>query len=236
MKKAIVVLLAVCLCVGLCSCGDISAAATCEVLIRQIGDVTIDSEMLILTAENAYNNLTEKDKQKIDNQAEVLRSARQAYNELLSETYDSAVVLFEQKRHEEALALFEKIATYSDSSDYIYSCVLAISAREHFEGSWRWEEDSSFNSDLINNDVYLHAWNLYDEYIIDFEAQTITLKFKSSTTEFEEVRPFIILSSMLLKCQEFRDNGDDYIYIQNDTEGIVITRGTGDSLPLLKSE
>lgn len=225
------------LCIGLCACGDISASEECVVLIRQIGDVTIESEMMITSAENAYNNLSADEQQKIGEHAEVLYQARQEFDELQKSTYETAVSLFANNEHESALTLFEKIATYSDSSNYIYSCVLAISARENFEGSWEWKNISPHEeADLLNdeNDVYLNVWNPYDVYYkVDFETQTITLKFASSSTSFEKTNPFTILTPTLLMCQGFRGDETDYLYLYYGTHGadiISVTYGTSDSI------
>ncbi len=155
--------------------------------------------------------------------------------EEISEKYTSAVELFNQNKYEEALSVFNEIATYSDSAHYIYSCVLVIEAKENFEGTLRWQDKSSVSGSLSDNEVYMHAWNSYDTYIIDFASQTITLDFNSPTTSFQKTRHFDIISSTLLRCIEFRGDEALYIYFNYDANGITVSRSSADYFPMIIS-
>lgn len=67
MKKVIVFLLVVAMMFSLCACGKSKEATAVEGLIAEIGKVSADSREQIETAENAYNALSDKDKQSVEN-------------------------------------------------------------------------------------------------------------------------------------------------------------------------
>jgi len=70
------ILVLVLVCVMLCSC---SKAGKVEELIAAIGEVTLEKEEQIVAAENAYNELSEEDKEKVENY-DVLVEARADYD------------------------------------------------------------------------------------------------------------------------------------------------------------
>lgn len=87
MKRFVALLLTLGLALGLVGCGKSDEVKAVESLIGAIGDVTIDSEPLIQTAQTAYDALSEKDKESVDNYT-VLENANNALNQL----YANAVV------------------------------------------------------------------------------------------------------------------------------------------------
>ena len=62
MKKVISLILTVALCLSLCACGKSESVEKVEALIAKIGEVNLDSESAIATAETAYDVLEEKEK------------------------------------------------------------------------------------------------------------------------------------------------------------------------------
>lgn len=82
MRKALSLLLALAMCLSLCACGKSAAAETVDRLIEAIGTVTLESERAITEAENAYAQLPDSDKKKVENLA-ALMEARTAYNDLV---------------------------------------------------------------------------------------------------------------------------------------------------------
>ena len=82
MKKTILMLLALVLCLSLCACGKSEAVAAYENRVAEIGTVTLDSEDAILAAENAYSALTEKEKQSVAETKTVLATKRAEYDAL----------------------------------------------------------------------------------------------------------------------------------------------------------
>lgn len=82
MKKGFSVLLALALCLSLCACGKSKDVSNVESLIGAIGEVTADCEAAVAQAEEAYNALTDKEKEAVENYA-ALTEARMALNEAL---------------------------------------------------------------------------------------------------------------------------------------------------------
>lgn len=67
MKKAIPLVLAVVMCLSLCACGKSEKVISVEHLISSIGEVSIESTDIVNTARDAYNALSDKDKEKVEN-------------------------------------------------------------------------------------------------------------------------------------------------------------------------
>lgn len=83
MKKWIALILALVMCLALCSCGKQSEAAkSVDDLIKSIGDVTLDSKSDIVRAEHALNALGEEDYNQVK-KTKTLEEAREAYDQLV---------------------------------------------------------------------------------------------------------------------------------------------------------
>lgn len=81
MKRLISIILVFVICSALCACGKSESAKACEELIAKIGTLTLDSEQAIISAENAYNALSENEKSKIADSTQKLDGYRKEYNE-----------------------------------------------------------------------------------------------------------------------------------------------------------
>ncbi len=81
MKKLIIAILLLSLCMSLTACKSEDVKAV-EQQISEIGTVTLQSENAIVAAENAFNALSEEDRQKVEN-AGTLTEARSAYEKCL---------------------------------------------------------------------------------------------------------------------------------------------------------
>lgn len=66
-NKAIAMAFVLSLCLGLTACGKSQEASNVDELISAIGTVTINSIDAIQSAENAYNTLTDKQKEEVEN-------------------------------------------------------------------------------------------------------------------------------------------------------------------------
>ena len=85
MKKAILFFLGIVICLSLCSCGKSDSAKNCEKLIATIGVVTLESEDILIEAEEAYAALSEEDKKQIEDSANQLFAYREEFEQLRSE-------------------------------------------------------------------------------------------------------------------------------------------------------
>lgn len=90
MKKIIALLLSLVLCISLCACGKSENAKAVDGQIKAIGDVTLESEELISSAEKAVKALSEEDKEQLD-YLDKLEDARKTYNELVIKSEAEAV-------------------------------------------------------------------------------------------------------------------------------------------------
>lgn len=121
MRKALSLLLALVMCLSLCACGKSAAAETVDRLIEAIGTVTLESERAITEAENAYAQLPDSDKKKVENLA-ALMEARTAYNDLLNayeeitSGIEQATLLIGQCSFAEAMELLLDLAESADDS------------------------------------------------------------------------------------------------------------------------
>ena len=97
-KRTITILLLslILMCGLLCSCGKSDAVKNVELLIDEIGEVTVDSEEDIHKAEEAYNALSEEEKKQVEN-ADNLKSKRKELHECLVKAEEEE----QQKQREE---------------------------------------------------------------------------------------------------------------------------------------
>ena len=128
MKKRMALLLAVVMCVSLCSCGKSEAATNCEELILKIGSVTFDSGEEIEAAEAAYEALSDKEKAQIASVADTLFDSREEYDEICAEVaeQEAAAAALEaeaaakaenEAKANEVIALIDGIGTISLDSE-----------------------------------------------------------------------------------------------------------------------
>ena len=123
MKKTIAILLALCLCIGLCACGaDVKKSAEAQKadeLILAIGEVSLEKESAVLAAKAYYDTLTAEQKAQVENIA-VLESAVQELDDLkkageYKEIYDKALEYEANLQFDEAYAEYKKLpAEYED--------------------------------------------------------------------------------------------------------------------------
>lgn len=111
MKKTISMILTLVLCLSLCACGKSEAAEMVDSMILAIGEVTLSSESAIIAAENAYDQLTDKDKGSVEKLV-VLMEARTTYDNLVQEAMKLATEM-DQIIHQarEAWATYDITAT-----------------------------------------------------------------------------------------------------------------------------
>lgn len=74
MKRILSFILILAICLSLCACGKSEEVKSVEEMISSIGEISIDSTDLINDARDAYNALSDEDKEKVEN-ASILREA-----------------------------------------------------------------------------------------------------------------------------------------------------------------
>lgn len=89
MKKIVVALLALVLVFSLAACGKSEAVKNVEGLISSIGEVDLEKEASIKSAEDAYNALAEEEKADVASYEE-LKAAREKYDTLKKEAAEKA--------------------------------------------------------------------------------------------------------------------------------------------------
>lgn len=148
-KRILSLVLCVVICLGLCACGKSQSVRAVETAIDRIGTVSLDSEDLIVEAEELYDGLTEKEQGQVSNY-DVLIDARDRYDDL-------AV------RHVEGL--IDDIGTVTIASgDEIDAARLAFDAL-----------DSGVAERVDNIDVLIEAEELYAAFK-KLEANQINYK------------------------------------------------------------
>ena len=109
MKKTIIMtILMVFICFTLLGCGKSDAVKKVEALIDGIGEVTVDREESIREAEEAYNALTDKEKEQVEN-ADQLSLKKEALEECIArakEEEEKKAKEAEEKERKEQLAPF----------------------------------------------------------------------------------------------------------------------------------
>lgn len=101
MKRIIVLVLALCMCLSLFACGKSEDVAIVEGFINDIGEVTLESGEAIQKARHAYDMLSDRDKEKVEN-INTLKDAEYYYGKLVEETDNliaDARVLFEEEHN-----------------------------------------------------------------------------------------------------------------------------------------
>ena len=101
MKRIIALVLALCMCLSLFACGKSEDVAIVEGFINDIGEVTLESGDAIEKARHAYDMLSDKDKEKVEN-INTLKDAEYYYGKLVEETDNliaDARVLFEEEHN-----------------------------------------------------------------------------------------------------------------------------------------
>ena len=136
MKRFLALLLALSMAFALCGCGESAELKSVKEQIAAIGEVDLDSEAAIVAAEEAYQALSEEDKAKVDNYAE-LTAAR--------EVYEEAKKTAEMEEARKAL-VGEWVEVYSAFLPYAATSnvVLTEDGNADFDGlgvSWRMSED-----------------------------------------------------------------------------------------------
>lgn len=227
MKRIIALLMAIAMCISLCSCGKSTDAMKVDNLISAIGEVTLDSESKIVAAENAVNALEEKEYMQLE-QTSVLEEARSAYDELkdISELNVTQVMTLISEIGEVTL----------DTEDAIKA------AKDAYNNLTEKEKANVTNANILNNAIaaLFHLQTEIKDYdffpgVLDFGAYTgVELseeaRIVNHFTYKEEIPDFMINSYInaltSVGFKKFIPSGgatDKEIYLQNDTYEVHIS-------------
>ncbi|MBQ7801482.1 MAG: hypothetical protein IJ375_04055 [Oscillospiraceae bacterium] len=144
MKRALSLLLVLMMLLSLCGCKS-EEAKNAEALIGAIGEVTLDSEAAILTAEEAYAALSQEDQASVENLT-VLTDARVAYDILNAEGLISAIGEITLDSEAAIAAAEEACAAVADVSR-ISNYAELTAARAAYEAAAAYEE---FRQSLVS--------------------------------------------------------------------------------------
>lgn len=151
MKKLLPILLALFFCLSLCACGQSEAAKAVDAQISAIGEITLESEALIIAAEQAVSALSTEDRESLKN-ASFLQDARNLYDTLVLEANVSRV--------EEIILTIGEVTLDSDE---------AITAAEQAVSELTEEEKAQLNNitDLEN------ARYTYETLVLESKASKV---------------------------------------------------------------
>lgn len=188
MKKIIALVLVLVMCLSLTACKS-KEAKKVESLIEAIGEVTLDSETAVISAENAYNALTDEDKAEIENY-EILITARSTLDSLidavLNEKYNHGLSLMDNGDYQSAYTVFEELGDYKDSIEKLEEASNGIQYLEALK--------------LIEQGAYLEARSIFyeisdfkdvPEYLARYETVEITPENWDTYFEIREVPLYI---------------------------------------------
>ena len=123
MKRIAALIFIVVICFLVSACGESESVKAVQELIASIGEVSLDSGEDIAAAEEAYEALSDREKEAVENYNE-LADARKAFDLALTEQeennkkiYDQAVVFLENGDLYHAATTFYSIAGYADARE-----------------------------------------------------------------------------------------------------------------------
>lgn len=177
MRKNLFSVLAVIMSIALCSCGKSQAARSVDQMIKSIGEVTLESESLILEAEAAAEALAEEDRVQLDN-LEMLASARETYDTLFEASeVDEAISKIGEVTLESSTAVTLARKKYDKCSDAVKSCVTKLAELETAEKAA--EVDQAIldigEVTLESKEAIAHARELYNGCSSDVKAMVTKL-------------------------------------------------------------
>ena len=169
MKKTIAILLALCLCVGLCACGRNSEptetakdtdAQKADELILAIGEVSLERESAILAAKAYYDTLTDDQKAKVENIA-ILESAIESIEALkVEQQYTTAVSYEDAKNPMAAKVIYESLPQdYKDVAER----AAKIDGFLSLVGTWVCDNVNAVGSD---GKTYKPRYDRYDVFLV----------------------------------------------------------------------
>ena len=232
MKKITAILLALCLCIGLCACGGNSEptepaksteAQKADELILAIGEVSLEKESVVLAAKAYYDTLTEYQKAQVEN-IEILESALTELDLVKKEVeykqiYDEAVTLEENNAFQAASEKYAMLPVeYEDVA--LRSSVTVLLAQ--FSGTWtcdnRYAESNkgkvmvtwAQEIDIMPTGAGRYQENPLDGKYVPFQCNHSLHAFKKGDTEIIDSGCALILKDIFASTQVVRQEDGSY--------------------------
>lgn len=168
MRRILPFILILAICLSLCACGKSEEVKAVEEKISSIGEISIDSTDLINDARDAYNALSDEDKEKVEN-ASILREA----------TFESLVIRCAELNRQSSILAEGVIITWENvgGSDFwkYFDDVLRFTDSNIIEGMKLlnelsdvqlcvWHAGFAMNkNEFGNGGKYFHYWDYTDE-------------------------------------------------------------------------
>lgn len=207
MKKAIIFIVSIVLCVCLCACGKSEAVKSAEDAISAIGKVSVDSGDAIANAEKLYGILTDAEKEKVENRLTLVEAreqfekvrgeiiytnAKEAYVKL-KEVADLCVSGMDDIYNAWYFGIYEADDTYSSSFYYEMSKEVSSFTEDELKAAG---DSLGFDAWLAKSDWQYSLWIVESAITARGDYDTIT----ANMNEAEKV------------LQTLTEEYDDYTY------------------------
>lgn len=214
MKKCITVALVLCMACMLIACSKSKDVQAAENAINAIGEVTLESESLIKTAEKLYGILTDSEKSNVSNRL-ALVEAREEFDKLQAEEQAKQEEQRKQKVYENAKLAYEKLNEAAQ---------LCIDGMDDVYGAWYWgiykatdATSSTTFSNLAKETPHFTAKELeavgLSAYTVksDWQYALLTVELAlAARGDYDTVKTKMSEAQTLL--QELTTTYDDYTY------------------------
>ena len=129
MKKTYVLLLVLILIFSLCACGKSEKATAVEDQITALGNITLESDAAITSAEKAWDALTEEEKAQVENY-DALAAARSSYDQLVlknaADCIDQEILKIDSMKSGKPDAVKAAKKNYDDASPEVQALVTQL--------------------------------------------------------------------------------------------------------------
>lgn len=230
MKRSVLTtLMIVIISMSICACGKSEAVVNTEQLINNIGEVTLDSEEVIVMAEDSYSQLSASDANKVDNY-NLLLEARNTYDRLLTEWNSEIDSKISEAESEYELAELSIEARDLEGATSHYQ--RAQQLFDELDGTGRLSDLEINRGDLVAMDLLIQnavypdteIWRV--GYVIGTENMTSHLGDTESISGWNDRPTYYYAFSSASACR--RGWEAYYAYLQT-VPGITDLRRTSDS-------
>lgn len=214
MKKRTAVILVICLSLLLVACIKNKDVQTAENAINAIGEVTLESESLIKSAEKLYGILTDSEKSNVSNRL-TLVEARETFDRLQAEANAVQEEQRKQKVYENAKSAYQALNQVAE---------LCINGMDDIYGAWYWgiykAKDSSSSSTFYSLSQETPNFSSRELQAVGLSASTVKSDWQNAVFavemaldtrgDYDTVKQKMSEAQSIL--QELTTTYDDYTY------------------------